>query len=744
LVPAARAQTVQPGRFEVPGLDWGPNAAWRRQARQVRATRQAMLRAGQFGRLNAPPLFALAAPGGAGSSTAVTGDFNVPVIPFAYSDVPAPYSKQAFQDVLFQTTPPYGRPYTLKTYYEELAHGLISMSGRVFDPVRTDSTAEYYQQNCNGLNLPGRTACPDNGKRFGNMLLAALDSISNRPGGDTVWAEFDNDGPDHVPNSGDDDGVVDFVTFLQPVKDGACVPSPGIWAHRWVISVWNGGSPYVTKTPWTGHVGQFIKVENYTIQSEVGGDNGCDASNIMPIGTVAHETGHAFGLPDLYDTQTGTEGIGEWGIMGSGNYAKAYSPAQYDPWSMSQLGWITVAPLTQTSVVTTGPRQLTDTVFMAQTGSSDEYVLVENRQAVHSDSAMFDPNNTASPTGTPPCKSKCRKVPGLLLWHIDDGRILQGQGSNTINTGPIQGVEVEQADGLNNLRSTSSTTRNRGDDGDTWPGATGNVSYGFRTNPGAKTHYNEYDGFVIDQIEDLGGGVMRFRYLQRGLTVVRSNTPGALIRFDGMPWSVYSEALPAGTSFSVGVDSLQETVPGLSRAEFLNWSNGGPREQTIVSGPVPDTLVASFSVEHRLKVTQTGDGLGTVTASVTGDFTTGAFLPAGTPVTLTAAPGGSDVFAGWRGDTTSVATEITLPMNRAYTVEASFVASVAVSLTDATDEILGTAKLSAAQKTFLDGLGNRNGSYDVGDYLALLKRNGQAVPEAVVRALTAAPAGKGQ
>ena len=50
------------------------------------------------------------------------------------------------------------------------------------------------------------TACPDGGHRFGLMLLAALDSISNRPGGDTVWSQFDNDGPDGLPNSGDDDG----------------------------------------------------------------------------------------------------------------------------------------------------------------------------------------------------------------------------------------------------------------------------------------------------------------------------------------------------------------------------------------------------------------------------------------------------------------------------------------------------------------------------------------------------------
>ena len=58
--------------------------------------------------------------------------------------------------------------------------------------------------------------------RMAELLLAALDSISTGPGGDTVWNRYDNDGPDGIPNSGDDDGVIDVVAFLQPGVDGAC------------------------------------------------------------------------------------------------------------------------------------------------------------------------------------------------------------------------------------------------------------------------------------------------------------------------------------------------------------------------------------------------------------------------------------------------------------------------------------------------------------------------------------------
>ena len=61
---------------------------------------------------------------------------------------------------------------------------------------------------------------------------------------------------------------MDFVTFLQPKVDGAC-GAPGIWAHRYFMSAWNG-SPYKTKSPRRGAggvilPGQFILVDDYTM-----------------------------------------------------------------------------------------------------------------------------------------------------------------------------------------------------------------------------------------------------------------------------------------------------------------------------------------------------------------------------------------------------------------------------------------------------------------------------------------------
>src|ERR1044071_4242596 len=375
-------------------LDISPNGAWRRRAAEIRERRTQLLRQGDLRSLNAVRGGTPRSPAllGALPTTAVTGAFHVPVIPIAYKDVAVPYPVAQYQCLLFSRSPGScglnggDRPYSVTTYYEELSHHRISMDGVVFAPVREDSNAAFYTDGCNAISVGGQTSCPQRPRnRMGMMLIATLDSISSRPGGDTLWAQFDNDGPDGVPNSGDDDGVVDFVTFLQPEVGGECranVPLPkGVWSHRYVIQGWASGLShphidavgyYVTQTPWAGHPGQFLRVNDYTIQSQVGGSTSCDGASLMGVGTVAHETGHAFGLPDLYDTRGETQGIGGWGLMGSGNYARPYSPSSYDAWSLNALGWATVDTLGTSRTVTTGARLLTDTIFYARTNNPDE------------------------------------------------------------------------------------------------------------------------------------------------------------------------------------------------------------------------------------------------------------------------------------------------------------------------------------------------------------------------------------
>src|SRR5262249_51447725 len=139
----------------------------------------------------------------------------------------------------------------------------------------------------------------------------------------------------------------------------------------------------------------------------------------------------------------------------------------------------------------------------------------------------------------------------------------------------------------------------------------------------------------------------------------------------------------------------------------------------------------SFALEHRLSLISTG---GTVNASVSGDLTQGVFLAEGSAVTLAAITPQGSIFSGWRGDTVATSAVLNLTMHHGYDLEAHFVALVNVVATDAVSDLLGSPKLSDAQRNYLDELGNQNGIFDVGDVLAMYRRLGQAAPPALLKA----------
>ena len=65
------------------------------------------------------------------------------------------------------------------------------------------------------------------------------------------------------------------------------------------------------------------------------------------VGVMAHEFGHALGLPDLYDVcydnpAEDSAGIGHWGLMGWGANGWDFNsgPVAFSAWSLAQLGWL--------------------------------------------------------------------------------------------------------------------------------------------------------------------------------------------------------------------------------------------------------------------------------------------------------------------------------------------------------------------------------------------------------------------
>ena len=670
---AAAQQQLSP-RWEIPGLDFHPNGVWRVRARSIARARAALLGRRDFSSLNAPLEGALAVSG----APAVTGTLFVPAILLRYKDTnPATLRDTAqYSAVLFGATPPAGRPYTVRTYYEELSRGLFSMQGRVLGWAALDSNEATYTgpaggcfgnpfgtSNCNGIFSVGAIASMQNGMA---EALAKIDSASA-----IDWGQFDNDGPDGIPNSSDDDGYVDMAIFVHPAQDGACGGSTNnhIWSHRFQLL-----TPYVTKTP--AHNGGFIKIRDYTFQSGVGGSTACDTSQIMPAGTAAHESGHGLGLPDLYDLSFVTEGIGEWGIMGSGNYATPLSPARMEAWSLGELGWVTLAPVTVGGTYTLGPSPQSDSAFVVRpTGANPrgEYFLVENRQRLGSDSAMIR-LHCARSNNPPGCGG------GLFIWHVDSV-IAADNGfrqNNQMNSLAIHGLALEEADGLRQLWCGPFGC-NRGDGGDPYPGTSGNTLFSLRTRPSATLNQDSsFAGFAIDSVRQLvPNGGMSFRLRVGQLTVVAANDTNALITVDSVDQNVFRDLLVDGSSHTIAVLDTQYSGAG-TRYVFQSWSDGLPISHTITGSAAGTTYTATLARARQLSAWS--DGNGAIAFNPPADSNL-VYVAEGTPVTLTATAIAPAVFRGWIGDTNTSNRVVVLPMARPYSVIAVFDPQLVINTT---------------------------------------------------------------
>ena len=486
-VPAAyyAAKARNPKAFEFQH-GWFRVAEAVRQARAAAAARMDVKALnGAFPNGRAVPAAAIA------QRVAVSGTRRIPVLlaMFKNSDsnaVRAIGDSTAYRAKLFGTSP--APPYSVTTFYNEVSNGLLTLTGSAYGWIRADSNDTFYEgsSGCNGLD----ESCGAHTGAFLRDILAKADAQVD-------FSQFDNDGPDGIPNSGDDDGFVDFVAFIQPETGGEC-GGTNLWSHRYVLQGWSPGTDFVTNDPAAG--GGTIKVSDYILQSGLGGAGGCTAGQIMPIGTVAHESGHAFGLPDLYDVSNSSEGIGHWGLMGAGNWNIPSSPAHMEAWSKFTLGWIAVdtitgggsRPYTLKQIVrpsNPAPDTALALCTFAASCFDHEYFLLENRQAIGSDIAVAGGG-------------------GLLAWHVDPALINARLFNNTVNAIVPHALALLEADGLNEL---DLQLGDRGDAGDPFPGSTANHQLGTLTNPSTALNNGFPSGIVVDTITEQADSTIAFK-----------------------------------------------------------------------------------------------------------------------------------------------------------------------------------------------------------------------------------------
>lgn len=380
----------------IEGLDTGPatpldfSRAWLTKAERVRQRRSELIASGQLDGVSPDSLAELGA--------ALAGRLRIPVIPVHYSNVTPPFPHTILQDRIFG--PARGDSVSLAAYWAEVSGGLLTVEGGVTPWVRLKRPGSFYlrKEEYGWAN-------------FGRAHDLVRDALR---GADKLidFNGFDNDGPDGIPNSGDDDGFADLVIILYAVPCNGEWREGSIWPHRGAIP------PFATSARSAN--GGRIKVSDYLILP-VQEPGTCEP---LQVGTLAHETGHALGLPDLYDYDGKAAGAGAWDLMGTGSQTMPHSPAHLGAWSKEQLGWVRVEWLkSPREALRIPPVARERTIYRYDLpGRHGEYLLFENRQRIGSDSYL---------PGT-----------GLLVWKVDPDRAALGAWNGI---GRYRGVELVRA-----------------------------------------------------------------------------------------------------------------------------------------------------------------------------------------------------------------------------------------------------------------------------------------------------------
>ncbi|TYB83834.1 MAG: M6 family metalloprotease domain-containing protein [Kosmotoga sp.] len=331
--------------------------------------------------------------------TQTTGTLRFPVVLINFSDTATSFDLSDFEEVFN------GIEDSVKGYYEETSYGKLDLQFEIVGWHEAPESHNYYSSRAYELAREAAIYGDD----------------------DLDYAQFDNN----------NDGEVDLLIVIhQGQGQEFSGDTSDIWSHKSSIS-------YETN--------DGVKVRGYTMQPER--LDWEEIVHITTIGVICHELGHGLGLPDLYDTDGSSDGIGDWGLMGHGSWnwhdVPGDSPAHLTGWSKLQVEWVNPVVLDNDQ----GDLHFNEVELYEDIGiynnparENVEYFLFENRQLVGYDSAL--PGH------------------GLLIYHIDE----QANQSNDSH----RKVHIVEADNDNALDEYKG---DRGSDGDPFPGSTEKTSF---------------------------------------------------------------------------------------------------------------------------------------------------------------------------------------------------------------------------------------------------------------------------
>jgi M6 family metalloprotease-like protein len=452
-----------------------------------------------------------------------------------FSDATFTYNDASFQTLI------YGATSSVKAFYLENSYSNFTVA---------PATESYGTANDGIVHVTMGTTHPNLGNTWGawrllvSSYIAAADASVN-------FAGFDANGDGIIAPS-----ELSIVLILAGYENSYDSSTPGVWGH-------------MSFAP--GFILDGKTLSGYTAFGEKHG------THQATIGIMCHELGHLmFGLPDLYDTDNSSEGVGEWCLMGSGSWNTTTvlgdTPSHFSAPIKAFLDITTpgevMASTAGVSVLQGYANASIQKVWVDLYRSPfSEYFLLENRQKSGYD---FD-------------------VPGagLLIWHVD--------GSKTTNANETHKlIDLEEADGLANLDAKV----NRGDTGDPFPGSSNNTTFNGTTNPNSDNYAGADTEVIVNSISasaatmtanitprsNLGNTLYHDEYGQSGdwgfnnttaYTAIQYTNDTAMDRLDG--FEVYINDTTATVDFSLYTSISANTPTGLISSQtgfagVLGWN----------------------------------------------------------------------------------------------------------------------------------------------------------------------------
>lgn len=380
------------------------------------------------------------------------------VILTEFSDVKLSTSVDKWREYFFSPSHSVGK------YYSDVSNQMINIA----------PAEESYQDADGIIKVTLDYEHPNYGDKIKNQYTIARDSIAKAD--DFIdFSKYDTNYNGYIDSN--ELIIVNIASGYEYEKE---IPYKSVKGHRGFISEGNT-------------IFDDIDIESYALIGEMHYDSyHKDEPYMATIAVGAHEMGHLIGLPDLYDTDLSSSGIGHFGLMGYGvsEYLKGQksgdTPLEFSPWSRITLGFTDPKIVKTSGIYEVYSKGSGKYNVLKVPINENEYFLIENRDFTRYDEPL----------------SKYSKSGGIMIWHIDESVINNGIFDNIVNDNENhKGVDIEESDqvrvGYSQL-DKEATVYNY----DPYYRASGVKLFNNSTVPSSKAYDNTPSGISIEVLMD--------------------------------------------------------------------------------------------------------------------------------------------------------------------------------------------------------------------------------------------------